>query len=55
MSLEPQRDNDHTTLPSVYGQTPQNSKEVVKNTCVRGSAHGHLTFLLTSWKRPHTA
>lgn len=46
-SLEPQRDNDQTTLPGVYGKTPQNSKKVVKDTHVRGPAHGHTSFSAT--------
>lgn len=46
-SIEPQRDNDQTTLPSVYGQASQNSKEVVKDTHVRGLVHGHTSFSAT--------
>lgn len=46
-SLRPQRDNDQTRLPRGYGQAPQNLKEVVKDTYVRGPAHGHTSLSAT--------
>ena len=46
-NLRPQRDNDQTRLPRGYGQAPQNLKEVVKDTHVRGPTHGHTSLNAT--------